>query len=335
MPYQTTAEKPGHHLPQTVQDPLSDHDLFMQEVLAGLRQPQKELPCKYLYDDAGSRLFEQICGLDEYYIPRTEAAIMLSCISDFTRIIGPDALIIEYGSGNCEKVCFLLDHLPRPAAYVPIDISGATLLAAANTLAARYPGLEVLPVTADYTNGFQMPVTSSAFGSTVVYFPGSTISNFHPLQAIQFLKSIAATCGPGGGLLIGVDLQKDPAILHRAYNDSQGVTAAFNLNLLERLNRETGAGFDIDNFSHYAFYNPITGRIEMHLVSQRKQAVHLDGREMHFDPGETIWTESSYKYTLHGFERLARAAGFRVKAAWTDRQEWFAVFYLVPSGTGN
>lgn len=305
---------------------------FRAEVIRGLQRTPKELPCKYFYDEQGSYLFERICGLDEYYIPRTEMAIMEACIDDMVESMGPNVILIEYGSGNSAKTRFLLDHLHDIAAYVPIDISREQLLSAVDELAADYPGLEVFPVCADYTNSFELPVVESPETRRVVYFPGSTISNFNPAEARKFLEHITGVCGPGGGLLIGVDLKKDPAVLHSAYNDCQGVTAAFNLNLLERLNRELDFDFQTDSFEHYAFYNPGEGRIEMHLISLRDQVVRTDDLAIPFARGESIRTENSYKFTLEEFQEVSTAAGFEVRHAWTDEKQWFSVQYLVNTG---
>ncbi len=307
-------------------------DRFLAEVLSGLRKAQKELPSKYFYDEQGSHLFERICTLDEYYIPRIEAAVMETYIEEMVELLGPRVLLIEYGSGNCTKTRILLDHLHQSAAYVPIDISRTQLLGVTKQLASDYPGLEVLPVCADYTSGFDLPVPRRPSDCAVVYFPGSTIGNFDPIPAKLFLEHVAGVCRPGGGLLIGVDLKKDPRVLHCAYNDSQGVTATFNLNLLERINRELNCDFRLDWFQHYAFYNPREGRIEMHLVSLRDQTVHLDNVAIPFVGGESIWTESSYKFNLDEFEQMAVAAGFKVEHAWTDNQQWFSVQYLINTG---
>jgi len=302
---------------------------FLADVLAGLRKQPKELPCKYFYDERGSRLYERICSLDEYYIPRTEASIMGVHIGEIARLIGRRVRLIEYGCGNCEKVRLLLDHLEDPVAYIPIDISREQLRHVSGELSIFYPELEIIPVCADYTSRFELPTSDRDSRRAVVYFPGSTISNFDPLPAQQFLEQMAKVCGPGGGMLIGVDLKKDPEVLHRAYNDSKGVTAAFNLNVLGRINRELGADFLPENYKHYAFYNYSQGRVEMHLVSQKDQRVHLDGTAINFAKGETIWTESSYKYSLDGFERMAAEARWRVERVWTDDRQWFSVQYLV------
>jgi dimethylhistidine N-methyltransferase len=302
---------------------------FLAEVLIGLRKPQKELPSKYFYDERGSELFERICELKEYYITRIEASIMQAHIKEISELIGPHVLVIEHGCGNCEKVRFLMDHLQDPVAFIPIDISKEQLLQVAKELDSIYPQLQILPVCADYTSSFELPIPKQESKRTVVYFPGSTISNFDPIPAKYFLGHVADLCRSGGALLIGVDLKKDPAVLHNAYNDSEGLTAAFNLNLLERINRELDCDFRLDGFQHYAFYNPRESRVEMHLISQKRQVVHINGETIPFIRGESIWTESSYKYNLDEFEQLAAAAGFRVERVWMDKQQWFSVQYLV------
>lgn len=302
---------------------------FLAEVLIGLHKPQKELPSKYFYDARGSQFFERICELKEYYITRIEASIMQAHIREMVELIGPQVLVIEHGCGNCEKVRFLIDHLNDPVAFIPIDISQKQLLHVAKELASIYPRLQVLPVCADYTNSFELPIPKQSSKRTVVYFPGSTISNFDPIPAKHFLEHVANLCRPDGALLIGVDLKKDPAVLHGAYNDSAGITAAFNLNLLERINRELYSDFQLDGFQHYAFYNPRESRVEMHLISQRDQVVHINRQTISFARGESIWTESSYKYNLDEFEQMAAAAGFRVERVWVDERQWFSVQYLV------
>jgi dimethylhistidine N-methyltransferase len=308
--------------------PGPDH--MRAEVLAGLGRRRKRLPCKYFYDAAGSRLFDEICQLDEYYLTRTELAIMHRHAAEMCDAIGSNALLVEYGSGSSTKTRVLLDHLRSPAGYVPIDISGEHLTMSAEALARAYPGLDVLPVCADYTRALHLPEPATSPARRVVYFPGSTIGNFEPDDALDFLRSIARVCGGGGGLLVGVDLKKDPAVLHAAYNDARGVTAAFNLNLLARLNGELGADFDLDAFAHYAFYNPRPGRIEMHLLSRCRQTVSFGGAEfVTFEEGESVFTESSYKYACADFARLARKAGFSPKQIWTDADRKFSVHYLV------
>jgi dimethylhistidine N-methyltransferase len=305
---------------------------FLADVMDGLGEPRKRLPPKYFYDERGARLFEAICRLEEYYLPRTEKGIMRAYARDITDLLGEEVLLVEYGCGDCAKTRILLDHLEWPAAFVPVDISSEQLNRVSRDLESAYPGLEVLPVCADFTRPFALPRPARPFASKAVYFPGSTVGNFDPLAARNLLNHIANTCGPGGALLIGVDLKKDPGILHRAYNDGQGVTAAFNLNLLARINRELGADFRLDSFEHYAFFNPGEGRVEMHLVSLEDQEVHVGGATVHFARGESIWTENSYKYTQQEFERLAVSAGFEVARAWTDERGWFSVLYLVSRG---
>lgn len=305
---------------------------FVAEVLSGLRKRQKEIPAKYFYDEQGSVLFQEICRLDEYYIPRTEMAIMNSHINEIAGLLGAGLLLIEYGCGDCRKTRILLNHLYQPAAFVPIDISKEQLANVTTELATDYPGLELLPLCADYTNDFPLPVTAKPAERTAVYFPGSTIGNFSPDNAKDFLRHINKICGAGGALLIGIDLKKDTDVLNRAYNDNKGITAAFNLNLLERINRELGADFQIGYFKHHAFYNNEKGRVEMHLVSLKNQMVHLNGTPFSFAKGESIWTESSYKYDIDEFEKIASAAGFRIDRVWTDDRKWFSVQYLVSSG---
>jgi dimethylhistidine N-methyltransferase len=302
---------------------------FLAEVLIGLHKPQKELPSKYFYDEHGSHLYEGICQLKEYYIPRIEASIMQTHIKEMAELIGSHVLLIEYGSGNCKKVRFLIDHLHDPVAFIPIDISQEQLLHVTKELASIYPRLQVLPVCADYTRSFELPIPRQSSKRIIVYFPGSTISNFDPIPAKHFLEHVANLCGSDGALLIGVDLKKDPAVLHSAYNDNEGITAAFNLNLLERINRELDCDFQLDGFQHYAFYNSRESRVEMHLISQRDQAVHVKRETICFTRGESIWTESSYKYNLDEFEQMATAAGFRVEHVWVDERQWFSVQYLV------
>lgn len=309
-----------------------DPDRFRVEICYGLKRHQKELPSKYLYDERGSQLFAQICTLEEYYPTRTEAEIMAAHIEEMAGLLGPGVLLLDYGSGSSAKARLLLEHLRDPVGYVPIDISRGQLLRSAAELARDYPDLEVRPIHADYTGAFELPALKRVPARRVAYYPGSTIGNFDPLPSKQFLERIAEVCGPGGALLIGVDLVKDPMILHRAYNDSQGISAAFNLNLLRRINRELGADFELEQFKHYAFYNPRERRVEMHLVSQQDQSVHLNGTTIHFDQGESIWTESSYKYTPERFAEMATAAGFSLEQAWFDKLRWFSVLYCRVQG---
>ncbi len=302
-------------------------DELRAQVLEGLRQEQKWLPCRLFYDERGSALFERITCLEEYYPTRTEHAIMAAAASEMARLIGSGCVLIEYGSGSSTKTRALLDHLLAPAAYVPIDVSRAQLEAAAAGIRDRYPALEVAPLCADYNGSVRLP-SAAARGPRVAYFPGSTIGNFTMDEAVPFLHGIARTVGPGGCLLIGVDLQKDRAVLEAAYDDRQGVTAAFNLNALRHLNRVLDAGFDPATFTHHAFYHPARGRIEMHLVSTTAQTVEVAGERFRFAAGETILTEVSYKFTLDGFALLAAASGFEVVAVWTDPRQLFSVQLL-------
>ncbi len=304
-------------------------DDLQAEVVAGLSADPKRLPCKFLYDEYGSQLFDRICELQEYYPTRTELAIMEAHGAEMADALGPHCLLVEYGSGASRKIRVLLDHLHDPAGYMPVDISRDFLLASAESLAADYPDLPILPVCADYTNGVRLPSPPRPADRWAVYFAGSTIGNFERARAEGMLRRIAAKVGPGGGLLIGVDLKKDPAILRAAYNDREGVTAAFNLNLLTRINRELGGDFDYDAFEHRAVWNERLGRIEMHLVSLADQRVALgDGSTFDFAACETIHTESSHKFTLDGFAELAGRAGFAVEKVWTDPDELFSVQYL-------
>jgi dimethylhistidine N-methyltransferase len=305
--------------------PVSDSCL-VRDALRGLGRSPKELPCKYFYDAEGSRLFDEITRLPEYYPTRCELAILQRHAAAMARVVGPDCSLIEYGSGSSVKTRLLLDQLDRPAAYIPVDISEEHLHETAKRLMQHYPGLMVRPLVADFTRSFSLPELPGK--RRVVYFSGSTIGNFCPGEARGLLANIAQLVGRDGGLLLGVDLKKDASILHAAYNDARGVTAAFNRNLLVRLNREAGADFDPASFSHYAFYEPQHGRIEMHLISLRKQTVHLAGVPICFDRGESIRTELSYKYGPDDFAALARRAGLTVEATWTDDDELFSVHYL-------
>lgn len=308
--------------------------LFLRDVLDGLRMKPKYLPCKYFYDQRGSELFDRICQLDEYYLTRAELALMDRFAPEMGAQIGPAAMLVEYGSGSSVKTRYLLDGLPDPAAYVPVDISGEHLQRAAGELARDYLQVEVLPVCADFTQEFTLPHSLRNATHSAVYFPGSTIGNFLPDQAAELLRRIAQLCGRGGGLLIGIDLKKDPATIEAAYNDALGVTAEFNLNLLRRINRELGADFDLDQFFHRARYNAELGRVEIYLVSRRAQAVTLAGKSIEFDAGETICTEYSHKYAVGEFSALAASAGMTLRREWSDKNRQFAVLYfeVVESG---
>jgi dimethylhistidine N-methyltransferase len=315
--------------------PRSPLARFRDDVLAGLRRPHKELPCKYFYDARGSELFDQICAQPEYYLTRTEVEILRLYAPDMAGALGPRCLLIEYGSGSALKTPLLLECLEAAAAYVPVDISREHLLASAALLAERFGALKVCPVWADFTEKFRVPTPAQAPSRWAVWFPGSTIGNFGPQEAGRLLAGIAEVVGAGGGLLIGVDLRKPAALLEPAYNDAAGVTAAFNRNLLARINRELGADFDPTRFEHRAFFNDADSRIEMHLVSSARQAVHVAGATVRFAEGESIRTECSYKYSREAFARLADEAGLHVERIWTDPNDLFSVQYLVVRGEGR
>ena len=302
-------------------------DSFRDDVVAGLSAPQKSLPPKYFYDAAGSRLFARICRLPEYYLTRAELALTRRHIGAIARFAGRGAQLIEFGTGEGVKSRLLIRAM-RPAVYVPIDISQDALDEAAQRLAREFPRLEIRPVLGDFSRPLRIPLAKNA---RVVYFPGSTIGNLTPEEAHAFL---AMSRGVAARMLVGVDVKKDPALLHAAYNDSRGVTAGFNLNVLARINRELGADFDLRRWRHYAFYNPALGRIEMHLISMEDQQVKLGEHRWRFAAGETIHTENSYKYSLDGFRELAAKAGFRIARTWTDRRGLFALYGL-NSGSGS
>lgn len=308
---------------------LEFHDLhptaadLRREVLAGLGQRPRSIPPKFFYDARGSELFEAITRTEEYYPTRTEMAILEQHALAIADRVGTGTLLVEPGGGSCAKVRILLDGL-RPCAYVPMDISRTHLWAAAEQVAAEFPWLEVHAACADFTREVDLPVDGLA-GPRLAFFPGSSIGNFAPDEAVEFLETIRLLIGDRGWLLIGVDLQKDPAVLERAYNDVAGVTAAFNLNLLSRINRELGADFVLDAWAHHAFYNAALGRIEMHLISQCRQHVTIGDAVFTFAEGETIHTENSWKYTIPGFQQLAQSAGFVPEVFWTDDRQWFSV----------
>ena len=295
-------------------------------MLQGLNSNPKNLPCKLFYDDNGSHLFEEITRLDDYYPTITEINILREHATEIAEMLGDTAVIIEYGSGASTKVKILLDALSHPKAYVPIDISSEFLQDAASKIAKEYLDLKVIPVVADYTTLVSLP--ELPVGNRAIFFPGSTIGNFTPTEAKKFLNISRTVCGPQGSVIIGVDLTKNPLTLHRAYNDSAGITARFNMNMLTRLNRELGANFDTSKFKHYAFYNPEHRRIEMHLVSLQQQTIAIAGESIGFAQGESIWTEASYKYSLESFAELARTAGFRVAHVWQDHAQLFSLQYL-------
>ena len=311
------------------------HDLepaisdFETDVLAGLSRPRKELAPKYFYDERGSELFHEICGLEEYYPTRAEMEILETAGGEIGAHVGPNATLVEFGSGNNLKIRALLEGLETPAAYVAIDISRDYLIKAAQDLLSHHPSLEVVAVCADYTEPFELPALGGgATGDRLGLFFGSTIGNLNPVQAHRFLALAAGSLGPGAAMLVGVDLKKDPAVLDAAYNDAKGVTAAFNLNLLARINRELGGDFDLAGFAHAAHYDIEQGRIEMHLRSLGDQTVEVAGQRFAFHAGETIHTENSYKYAVSEFQTLAQAAGFAAEALWTDAAGRFSLHLL-------
>ena len=313
---------------------VSYHDLapdtgdFRRDVVAGLSRAQKSLSPKYFYDKRGSELFEAICELPEYYPTRTEIALMRDKAREMAGLLGPACVLIEYGSGSGRKTRILVEAL-APAAYVPIDIAAAQLDAWSSDLAREFPRVAVIAVCADYSRPLALPGLDRFRGHRrVIYFPGSTIGNFTVPEALAFLRNARTVARRGGAMLVGVDLKKDPAMLQAAYDDAQGVTAEFNLNLLARIKRELGADIDTSAFRHRAFYNAGLGRVEMHLESLRDQEAVIAGRTFVFRRGETIHTENSYKYSIGGFQDLARGAGFEPQAVWTDEHALFSVHYL-------
>jgi L-histidine Nalpha-methyltransferase len=310
------------------------HDLapgeesFRDAVLSGLSHARRAIPCKFFYDERGSALFEAICRLPEYYLTRTEIAILEENAIEIAEQMGWHCRLIEFGSGASTKVRILLRALDHPAAYVPVDISREHLRDAAASLAEDFPALPVVAVCADYTRPFPMPPLPGPVGKRVGFFPGSTIGNFEPDAAVAFLANYARILGPGGEMLIGVDLEKDPEILNAAYNDRAGVTAQFNLNLFERINRELDGDLDIDRFEHVAFYNEVDGRVEIYLRSLANQEAWIAGKPILFARGELIHTEYSYKYSVPEFRALAARAGFRPVDTWIDPEELFSVHYF-------
>ncbi|HTL48659.1 MAG TPA: L-histidine N(alpha)-methyltransferase [Verrucomicrobiae bacterium] len=300
-------------------------ETFLHDVLDGLQRREKKIPCKYFYDERGSRLFDAICRTEEYYPTRTEVQILHNYAADMARLAGPGAVLVELGSGSGLKTRLLLEYLSRPAAFVPVDISRFRLMESSRELRSRFPRLKILPVCADFTAPFRLP---EAAGRRVFYFPGSTIGNFSPEEAGELLGRLLEDAGPGGALLIGVDLKKDKRVLEAAYNDRSGMTAAFNRNVLRRLNDELGTGICTEKFTHRAFYNEAEGRIEMHLVSGAEQTIELAGETIRLRENESICTEHSYKYSLEDFQNLAGTFGASVERTWTDPARLFSVHYL-------
>lgn len=314
--------EPASEVPAATSDLLSD-------VIAGLTSDPRTLPCKYFYDERGAALFQKICELPEYYITRTEIDILDRYRAEIASQLGPNTELIGLGTGAGTKTRILIEALEQPAVYVPIDISEKQLRKSSMRFQKIFPNLEILPVCADYLQPVALPSPRHKAARNVVYFPGSTIGNFEPNEALEFLRRIANVSGRGGGLLIGVDLQKDQNVIEAAYNDKDGITAQFNLNLLAHINREIGADFDLSQWEHDAIYNSETGRIEMYLISATGQTVRIQDRQFHFRAGEKILTEHSYKHTPEGFIDLAGQAGFDFVKLWTDEALLFGVFYFV------
>ncbi len=314
-------------------NPIEFHDYslrssnFLNEVLSGLSNTPKVIPPKYFYDRQGSALFDKICELPEYYPARIETGIFRDNADDIAKHIREECILVELGSGSSEKVRVLLQSL-RPNQYLGVDISKEFLIEATQSLANDYPWLEVHAVCADFSGQLRLPPHCNT-GPVVALYPGSSIGNFEPDEAMAFIRQIHGLVGIGGQLLIGVDLKKDERVLHEAYNDKAGTTAAFNLNLLHRINRELDANIDVEKFQHEAFYNDSKGRMEMHLVSTTNQVFKIGKRKFAVALGDSIHTESSYKYSLQEFEQLAQQSGFRVKKVWTDENNYFSEQLLV------
>ena len=301
---------------------------FFTDVVAGLASNPRTLPCKYFYDERGAALFQKICELPEYYVTRTEIDILDRNRTEIASQLGAAIELIGLGTGAGTKTRILIEALEKPAVYIPVDISEKQLHESTALFRRIFPELEILPVCADYLQPVSLPSPRRKPARNVVYFPGSTIGNFEPDEAIVFLRRIANVCRGGGGLLIGVDLKKDTRVLEAAYNDRAGVTAQFNLNLMERINRELGADFDLDQWRHRAIYNPNAGRIEMHLISEIDQFAHVNEQKFHFRRADKIITEFSYKYAPEEFAALANHAGFDFVRMWTDDARLFGIFYF-------
>ncbi len=304
-------------------------DNFKEEVLTGLGQRKKSLPCKFFYDAAGCELFDQICDLPEYYPTRTELQIMQEHVQAMADCVGPNCRIVELGSGSGLKTRLLLRALAEPHSYVPVEIAKDYLLQMAGELQQEFPQLLVQPVCADFSQPYSLPEEEGkASARTVAYFPGSTIGNLKRPAAEAFLRQLASLCGAGGGMLLGTDMKKDASVLEAAYDDAQGVTAAFNLNLLTRINRELGGNFQLEQFQHLVKYEPVKGRVETRLLSLVEQDVQVAGQDFHLAKGETIHTENSHKYSLEDVAQLAQAAGFKLQQTWSDAKGYFSLHYL-------
>ena len=299
----------------------------LNEIILSLSKSQKELSCKFFYDEHGSKLFEQISELEEYYLTRTEISILNNNIKDISDAVGEEVLILELGSGSSRKIRILLDNFKSIAAYIPVDISKEFLLYSAEKLSEEYSNLQIIPVVADYTTPFTIPEFKMSYSTIVAYYPGSTIGNFTREKAQYFLNNIAGLCGEKSGLLIGIDLKKEPGMLEKAYNDTKGITAEFNLNILKNINSSFGTNFKINKWKHIAFYNEERGRVEMHLQSLEEQSVRVNGTSILFKKDETIHTENSYKYSIEEFEEMIEDF-YSLRNVWSDPGNKFAVCYF-------
>ena len=307
------------------QPQITEASAFGSDVLEGLSTTPKRVPAKYFYDDAGSQLFERITEMPEYYPTRCEMRILRDHAADIAKLIPEGAALVEFGSGSNKKARILLHEASKLAAYVPVDICGEMLEREVAELRPDFSQLKIFPVTADFCFPFELPAEAKAAPVRVGFFPGSTVGNFEPHETAAFLRNAGRILGPGGTLIIGVDLIKPAEVLNAAYNDAGGVTAKFNLNLLVRVNRELGGTFKLDTFEHHAFYNRERHRIEMHLASLKRQKVWVAGETIEFHAGETIHTENSYKYSIESLGALARGVGWTPVAAWTDTQDYFSI----------
>ncbi|WAJ69051.1 L-histidine N(alpha)-methyltransferase [Catenovulum adriaticum] len=310
-------------------NPPQFNQAIIDDVLQSLTLPQKELCAKYFYDAKGSALFEQICDLDEYYPFKSEMAMLPSVAQALSQKFSQDIDVIEFGAGASVKIKSLFNHIPQIKRYLPIDISGEHLRSAAKKLKAAYPSVEILPIEADFTQKVKLPTLTNHI--KLGFFPGSTIGNFDKNLALDFLNQVRRSVGKGGYLLIGVDTKKSASVLHQAYNDKQGVTKAFNLNILNHLNQQAGANFELAQFEHYAFYNPVKSRIEMHLVSKKNQVVCIGGHNIHIAEGESIHTENSYKYNRQDFMHLSAKAGWKINQQWVAPNNQFSLYLLSTS----
>ncbi len=309
-------------------------EAFFDDVVSGLSEQQKTLPCKYFYDEVGSQLFEKICETHEYYVTRTELSLYQQYADEMSTLMGDRGLIIEPGAGSVKKIALLLEKLENPAGFVPMDISESILKESCDLLAEQFPDIDINPIVIDFLNEHQLSSVFNALpkqplvNKRVIFFPGSTIGNFHPVDASAFLKRFSDNLQVGDGLLIGVDLVKSIQTLESAYNDSDGVTADFNLNLLRRINNELDGDFDLDAFDHQAVFNTEKMRIEMHIVSTKEQQVQIANQCFEFSKNETIHTENAYKYSVESFQKIAKAANFRCQKIWVDDEGLFSIHYL-------